>query len=156
MKHPWLIAMFTSIFIIVFGGAFLVWYELLDGNVINPPITFRYGVDPLNLQVDKAYYNPGDTVSIRTSFCKSREAKTSSQWALSDTVLTIYAQTAEQNLSPGCYPKAGTSTLYAIEVIPPNTRPGCDYSLQGLRSADIGGGRIRTQLFKTVKFCVTE
>jgi hypothetical protein len=89
MKHPWLTAMFVFIFIIVFGGAFLVYYEILDGTVMNPPLTFRYGVDPLSLQTDKQYYKPGETVSVYTSFCKKRDAKTTTQWALSDTVLTI-------------------------------------------------------------------
>jgi hypothetical protein len=153
MKHKTLIA---ALLITLIGGAYLAWYNVLDGNVMNPPITWRNGTDPPNLKTEKHTYRPGETVRAYTSFCKTRNAKTTTQWALSDHFLTIYAQTPEANIPPGCYPLVGTSTTFAIEEIPFDAAPGCDYFFAGLRSADIGGGRIRTQGYRTEKFCVTQ
>jgi hypothetical protein len=147
-------AIVASTIAILFGGAFLVWFYELDGRVLDKPLTFTNGVDPMALKTEKAAYRPGETVRAYTAFCKNRDYVSATQWALSDRFLTVYAQQPSKELANGCYPDSGGTELFDVEQLPSSLPPGCDYFFTGQAVRDIGGGRTVTQQFRTRTFCV--
>lgn len=143
-----------SVVLVLFGGAFLVWYYYIDGVYVRKPIVFMRGVDPMNLQLEKTVYTPGELVRYKTAFCKSRQATATVLWSLANDVLTIFPPREGQGVPVGCYPTQSDFILADIQMIPPNAREGCSHYFLGQVTRDYGGGRTEVQNFRTETFCI--
>lgn len=88
----------------------------IDGRLINKPIEI-YG----DVQTERQYYRPGETVYGTVAFCKSRNTQAVFQWHIVDTYLKVYPEKKSQ-LAVGCH-----NVLMEIEVIPKDQRPSPVY-----------------------------
>lgn len=136
------------------AGIYLLWFFFVDGVYMNRPVTYIHDVNPLDLKLEYTTYHDGDGVRGYTAFCKNREASGTTEWVLSDTLITIFSTEPTKNIPVGCYPETGTTELFDIETIPRNTPPGCDYFFTAAVQRNIGYGRIITQDLRTEDFCV--
>lgn len=106
--------------IVALGLSLMGYWYFIDG-ALRPPLEFY--VDTQNFETDRTVYNPGDTVSVYTNFCKLREGSGTIAWTLVDTVKFFYPEKTA-NTKPGCYegwvyiatlPKIGVDGVYHLE-----------------------------------------
>jgi hypothetical protein len=157
MNHPLLIKI--SLGIILTGVPFLAWYYMVDGVYTNKPIEYTLGVDSMGLLLTKNTWEPGEMVTLQTSFCKVRPSTAVVQWTLSNNNLTYYPERNGRVVPVGCYPEeqVGDARIASeIEELPLTAQTGCDHYFTATIKRDIGGGRIRTEVVKTENFCVID
>lgn len=153
-KHK--VMFLSNLAVIIFGGAFLIWYYLIDGKLVNQPIVYTHGVDPHNLQVDKELYKVGETPYVYTAFCKTRDAKGSIEWTLVDGQQVSYGPKPATELPSGCYPVDNSSGFLKSEVakLPYYLESTCNAKFVGVVTREISGGRIVKTKVETEKFCI--
>lgn len=144
----------VSLLLIILGLGFLA-FNSLNGEKINPVITFTQGVDPLNFKTEKDVYNRGEMVRIYTSFCKNREATAGSLWTLvNEQIIFFSPKVPEKELPIGCYPENQTElTLVNIHIIPDDVVNGEHYFV-GVGTQVLPNGKIIKTSYKTQKFIV--
>jgi hypothetical protein len=109
----------TLLFVILFGGSFIVYWYFIDGVYINPLFEYTQQVNSKNIHLDRsiydekgirtkeAVYRPGETPSILVSFCKYRHYKAQITWFLRNTETgrrIAYDPLPYKNTPLGCSP----------------------------------------------------
>jgi len=142
-----------AIFIIVSG--FFIWYNFLDLR-LRPIIKFTNDVNPMELQLTKDSYKPGEMVYGKTSFCKIRPAEGYTQWALSNEIITWYAVKEEniRSLPTGCIPLDKDGFIeFPIKKVPLDAVQG-DHLYLGVSVQKTPDGRETRTDLKTRTFTI--
>lgn len=142
--------------IILIGGSYLIYVDKIDGIYINKVYTYRSGIDPMALKTIKTEYLRGEMVQGYSSFCKTREAKTFSQWSLHNEKIVQFTESEIKYLPVGCYPSDANGFIkFDIHPIPDDAEAG-EHVFVGTVINELPDGRIRTYQFKTTPFNVIE
>lgn len=154
MSTPHTKLFYLNLLVIILGSIFLSWYYLVDGKILNRPIEFINGVDPLNFQLEKDVYSVGDTPEMLTSFCKTRPSKGTVEWTLIDGQRVLYGESEPRSIPEGCYPETGDFVKAPIQRIPVYIENTCDAYFVGVGKVTISGDRVVEYKYKTEKFCI--
>lgn len=139
------------IFVFV-GGCFLIWYYLIDGKLVNKPITW-VNTDPMALQLERETYAVGETPRFLMAYCKGRLSTFYIEWTLIDGQKVLYSEREAGHSPIGCYPAHGF-IKEDIDKIPLTIEETCDaFFTANVRGVMSGGREVRFQL-KTEKFCI--
>lgn len=126
------------------GSAVLLYFQNIDGIVINKPLTFY--VDTQNFKTDKAVYHRGDTISILTSVCINRAYRGEVTWRLINETVVTFPTSYKVN-SVGCL----KDKVVAVGTIPPYAVEGTHH-LEGSLALHINAINTQYMNFKSVNF----
>lgn len=154
MSSPHTKLFFINLLVILLGSIFLSWYYFVDGKIVNKPIEYINGVDPMNFQLAKDTYKVGDTPELLTAFCKTRPSKGVVEWTLIDGQRVLYGEKEPRSIPEGCYPESGEFVRSPIEKIPVYIEDTCDAYFVGVGKVIISGDRVVYTKYKTEKFCI--
>ena len=139
--------------ILVFGGCFLYWYYAIDGVYMNKVYEYRDGVDPMNLKTVKQSYKRNEMVEFESSFCKTRDARTTISWTLANEKLVMFAPSPPRQLPVGCYPDGNGLRTSEVHLVPMDAMYG-DHYFVGVATITLPDGRVRYQSYRTETFQV--
>lgn len=154
MNTPHTKLFFINLLVILLGGIFLSWYYFVDGKLINKPVEFTNGVNPMEFQLVKDTYKAGETPELLTAFCKTRPSSGTIEWTLIDGQQVLYGEREGWSIPVGCYPENGDFVKSPIERIPVYIEDTCDAYFTGVGKITIAGGRTIYMQYKTQKFCI--
>jgi len=154
MSTPHTKLFWLNLLVIILGSIFLSWYYFVDGKIINKPLEYINGVDPLNLQLEKDIYRVGETPEALTAFCKTRPSSGTVEWTLIDGQRVLYGEHERRSIPVGCYPESGEYVRTEIEKIPVYIENTCDAYFVGVGKVTISGDRTVEYKYKTEKFCI--
>lgn len=109
------------------GSLPLIYWQSIDGVLINKPITFY--VDTQNLKTDKTVYKIGDPISVLFSFCRHRDFTTTTQWKLINETVVFFPE-----LKYTLHAECQKNKYVYIGTIPPYAIPGLHH-LEGTTAA---------------------
>lgn len=144
----------TSLGIITLGIPFLIFWYYIDGVYLFRPVIYTQGVNPKELKLVKKEYKRGEMVQFYTSFCKTREAKATIQWALINEMVNYYSPNVSTELPLGCYPQEQTRlSIQDLKEVPMKTSLG-DHKFTGVITRELPGQRIIKEEIATETFQV--
>ena len=145
---------FLNLAIILLGGALLSWYYFIDGKITNPPLTYP-NTDIMNFQLDKEVYKVGDTPYLYVDFCKTRNARGTTEWTLVDGQKVQFSPSEPREIAIGCYPQSsGGKLVVPLKKIPLFIEDTCDAYFTGVGRVELSGGREVIYNYRTETFCV--
>lgn len=141
---------YINIFIILSCSLLAGYWYFLD-ELVRPPLTFY--VDTQNFELNQSKYKPGESVSLKTSFCKNIDGEASVSWNIVDTIVRTYP-TKYAQLSKGCY---GVPNGIWAEIVslPPDISPG-EYYISGVGKVRLNPLKVVEYHYKTQPFTVYE
>lgn len=103
------------------------------------------------LETVKKEYKRNEMVEIYSSFCRTRNTKSSTQWTLANERLIFFAPSEPVEIPTGCYPEDGRKRAFPVELVPNDAIYGEHYFV-AVTTYYLPDGRIRTQNYRTENF----